>query len=93
MDLIRKRRRKNRYDSRGYGNGSPGRPGVPDGEAQRRKEGSDDDAVRGTDRSDLPACECDDHGCISCTDDTEPAEIGCGIDEAGYEEDEMNGVF
>ena len=115
LDLIRNRRRKNRYDNRGSGNGSPGRAGVPDGEAQRRKDGgddgadygesacaasscaeaacSDDDAVRDLGRSDLPACACDDHGCMSCADDTEPAEIGCGIDEAGYEEDEMNEVF
>lgn len=36
---------------------------------------------------------CDDHGCISCADDTEPVETVCGIDEAGYEEDGMNSVF
>ena len=115
LDLIRNRRRKNRYDSRGTGTGSPGRVGIPDGGAEHRggdgNDGvstgertcaadacaeaacSDDDAVRGADRSDLPVCACDEDGCISCADDTEPAETGCGIDEAGYEEDEMSSAF
>ena len=37
LDLIRNRNRKSRYDSRGAGSSSVSRPGVPDGETQRRK--------------------------------------------------------
>lgn len=91
------------------------RPGVPDGETQRRREERDDGVSTGQRACAAKACSetagggdaadreeghgaafmgtCDDHGCISCADDTEPVETVCGIDEAGYEEDGMNSVF
>lgn len=115
LDLIRNRNRKSRYDSRGAGSSSVSRPGVPDGETQRRREERDDGVSTGQRACAAKACSetagggdaadreeghgavfmgtCDDHGCISCADDTEPVETVCGIDEAGYEEDGMNSVF
>ncbi len=115
LDLIRNRRRKNRYDSRVSGNSGTDRAGMSDGEPRRRREEGDDgvnagetacaanacsetagrgdDADRGEGRSAASVSAYEEHGCISCADDTEPAETVCGIDEAGYEENEMNRVF
>lgn len=55
--------------------------------------GRGDDADRGEKHGAESVGTCDEHGCISCADDTEPVETVCGIDEAGYEEDGMNSVF
>ncbi len=95
LDLIRNRNRKSRYDSRreerddGVSTGQRACAAkacsetAGGGDAADREEGHGA-AFMGT---------CDDHGCISCADDTEPVETVCGIDEAGYEEDGMNSVF
>lgn len=95
LDLIRNRNRKSRYDSRreerddGVSTGQRAcavkacSETAGGGDAADREEGHGA-AFMGT---------CDDHGCISCADDTEPVETVCGIDEAGYEEDGMNSVF
>ena len=55
--------------------------------------GRRDDADQGDKHGAEPVGTCDEHGGISCACDTGSAEISCGIDEEGYEEDEMSSVF
>ena len=56
LDLIRNRNRKSRYDSRGAGSSSVSRPGVPDGETQRRREECDDGVSTGQRACAAKAC-------------------------------------